>query len=259
MSTSSTSSEIVVPIIVKSATISSLLGELKKTDMHYHNVLVKDLQGIKYIPNQRREGNYVRNKPITRYYNENVTWPEHPLNVYGKIQGAIAIIRSLDNKILLVRNRKLWGLPKGARSYKSFLDLKDKTDKHYRETGEVFVHETAIFNESETAVENVCREVCEETGIIIDTDRLKPLKYRNMSGSYCAYDGFVYDYERNAVDHYEDLKANGTDHENDELLWVTRDELDQLLKTHRTRYNGAQTRTFNHVTYGYLEEYLRQI
>lgn len=253
----SASNEIVVPIIIKSVRTSSLLGDLNKVDQHYHNVIVKDLQAVKYVPNPRRPGNYVRNRPITRYYDEDVTWPEHPLNIHGKIQGAIAIIRSLDNKILLVRNRTLWGLPKGARSYKNFLTVKDKTDQHYRETEQILVHDSAAFEQSETAIENVCREVLEETGIIMDCDKLKEFNHRdNQSGSYCAYDGFIYDYDQTSVDHYKDLQTHGTDHENDELLWVSYDELQQLFKTHKNKHGSVQKRVFNHVSYSYLDEYL---
>lgn len=248
--------EQIVPIIVKHVTLETHLGLSEKTNQTYHNVLVKDLEEVKYVENERKEGNFIRKHPIVRSYDEHVQWPDHPLNINGQIQGAIAIIRSADDRVLLIRNRKLWGLPKGARNYREFISLKEHTDAHFRDTGTVIEHEHASFTSDncETSVENLCREVKEETGIIIDEHDLKPFKFRN-TGSYCAYDGYYYDYPKTSKEYISDLENNGTDHENDELLWVTHRELEQLLRMHRQ--NHRTNRMFNHVTFGYLEEYMK--
>lgn len=248
--------EQIVPICIANITLKTYLGTTHKTNQSYHNVLVRDLEAVKYIANPRRDGNYIRSQPIVRYYDENVTWPEHPLNVHGRIQGAIAIIHSKDDRVLLVRNRKLWGLPKGARSYTAFLQLKAMTDEHFRRTGEILEHDSVIFDDEESSEDNICREVLEETGIIMDREALQLLKYRNQSGSYCAYDGYYYEYPKTSVEHEQDLTEHGTDHENDELLWVSRKELEQLIRNHRYGHRTGG-RVFNHVTYGYLEEYLK--
>jgi len=258
MSIAPLSKEEVVPIRIREVVTQTHLGLTTKSNQSYHNVLVRDLNGVKYVRNERKEGNYIRDQPIVRNYDENVCWPEHPLNINGKIQGAIAIIRSLDEKILLVRNRKLWGLPKGARNYRTFLKLKAVTDRHYRETGDIIEHAEAHFthDDVETSEENVCREVREETGIIIDPNSLEPFRYRNHSGSYCAYDGYYYQYPKTSEEFYSDLQQNGTDHENDELLWVSQQVLSGLLQNHRQNHRQG-ARIFNHVTYGYLEEYMK--
>jgi 8-oxo-dGTP pyrophosphatase MutT (NUDIX family) len=252
--------EQVIPIIVNQVTLETYLGTAEKINQFYHNVMVPDVKNIKYIRNERKEGNYIRKNPIVRYYNEHVCWPEHPLNINGKIQGAIAIIHSKDDKILLVRNLKLWGLPKGARNYKEFNRLKTLTDDHFRETSEILRHESMTLNDddAETSLENVEREVREETGIIIDRDGLNMLTY-NQSGSYCAYDGYYYEYPKTSKEYHDDIMSNGTDHENDELLWVTPVELEQMIHNHQQHHRqGTHARVFNHVTCGYLEEYIRE-
>jgi 8-oxo-dGTP pyrophosphatase MutT (NUDIX family) len=250
-----------VPIIVKHVTLETHLGTSEKTNQLYHNVLVQDLEVVRYVENERKEGNFIRKRPIIRCCDENVFWPDHPLNIGGQIQGAIAIIHSLDDRILLVRNRKLWGLPKGARNYREFIRLKSLTDNHFRKTGDIMEHEKANFtyDDAETPVENLCREVREETGITVDEQDLKPFKYRNQSGSYCAYDGYYYEYPKTSREYIQDLQSRGTDHENDELLWVTHEELTKLLRDHRQNHRiTPKTRVFNHVTFGYLEEYMKK-
>jgi 8-oxo-dGTP pyrophosphatase MutT (NUDIX family) len=251
--------EHVVPIVVKHVTLETHMDTAYKKAQLYHNVILDDLDAVRYIENEKREGNFVRKRLIIRYNSENVDWPDHPLNVDGKIQGAIVILCSKDDRILLVRNRKLWGLPKGARNFNDFMRLKSLTDDHYRKTGEIMEHEEASFtyDNVESSMDNACREVREETGIIIDEHLLKPFIYHNQSGSYCAYDGYYYEYPRTSKDHSQDLQENGTDHENDELLWVTVQELKKMFENHRQNRLGNHPRVFNHVTYGYLEEYMR--
>ena len=247
----STTDEIIVPIIIKDVTVSTDMGLIHRLNVHYVNTLVKNQSAIVYVPVEGTPDNYIRKTAIQRDNREDVTWPDHPRNVNGKIQGGIAVINSLDNKILLVRNHRLWGLPKGARNYTEYTDLKHITDKHYRQTGEIYQHNSVAFATAETSLENICRETLEETGIIIDPSLLHPLNFSHRISSYCAYDAYHYEYPHPAVQHLKDLQANGTDHENDELLWVTRADLKEMLVKHRKPYCS---KVFNHITFWLLEK-----
>lgn len=249
------SEEVVVPVIIKHVTIDTAFGRDTYGEKQYHNAIVRDLNAIRYIQNPRRSDNYVREASIVRHYDEAVTWPEHPLNMNGKILGAIVIIHSRDDKILLVRNRKLWGLPKGARNYTDFIRCKSETDRHFRQTGEILTHESAEFtaDKIESAVDNVYRETLEETGIIMDRSQVREI--HEHWGGRCAYDAFYYAYPKDADKHGDDLKRNGTDHENDELLWVDLMELEQWLRNHRS---PNHPKIFNHITYGILDEFLHK-
>lgn len=248
--------EHVVPIIIDIICVDTHFGRQVKYKQLYYNTLVLDPGQIQYISDPSNTDNYIRAMPVVRFKNEDVTWPEHPLNVNGKIQGAIIIIRSLDDKILLVRNGKLWGLPKGARNYTEFMNLKERTDNHFRETREILIHKEAIFSNDliESAEDNACRETLEETGIIVDRALLQPIDSHYQINNYCAYDGFYYAYPKNTDDYYVDLLNNGTDHENDELSWVTIEELKQLLRDHRSH---NRPKVFNHITHGFLDEYIK--
>ncbi len=247
--------ELVAPIFICEVVTETHLGTETKYNQKYHNVMVKNYEDVSYIPSNKREDNYVRSNPILRYYNEKVCWPEHPLNVDGKIQGAIAIIKSSDDKILLVRNRKLWGLPKGARNYRDFTRLKTETDDHFRTYGKILKHKFASFKncDAESAIENVCREITEETGIIVNVNYLTSFYCEKGSNTYCSYDGFSYNYPKTASEHQIDLEKNGTDHENDELLWVSLAELNTMINDHRSSFN----KVFNHITIKFLDAYTK--
>ncbi len=249
--------EVVVPIIITNVTLETHMGTIEKHNVHYHNVLVQGLNSVNYVQNTLRTNNYIRKAPIIRCHDEEVTWPDHPHNINGKIQGAIIIIESSDAKILLVRNRKLWGLPKGARSYDDFLHCKQITDDEYIKTGTVTVHENAVFSNDrvENAIDNIHRETLEETGIDMDKSKLEPLRDTYQTNTYCAYDGFFYSYPRTSTEYNEDLLKHGTDHENDELLWVPYDELRKLLHKHRS---PSFNKVFNHITYWFLDSYMRE-
>lgn len=250
------SKEVVVPVIIKRVTVDTTFGRDTHGEKKYHNTIVSDLNAVRYIQNPRRSDNYVRETSIVRHYDEDVTWPEHPLNINGKMLGAIIVIQSRDEKILLVRNRKLWGLPKGARNYIDFIRCKGETDQHFRETGKIMTHDFADFTEDriESSIDNVCRETLEETGIAIDVSSIREIDQQSWGGR-CAYDAFYYPYPKNASEHGNDLEQNGTDHENDELLWVSRSELEQWLRNHRS---PNHPKIFNHITYGILEDFLRK-
>jgi 8-oxo-dGTP pyrophosphatase MutT (NUDIX family) len=247
--------ELVVPIVISEVVCETHLGIEIKCNQRYHNVMVKNPDDITYVPSVKKENSYVRLNPILRYYNEKVCWPEHPLNVEGKMQGAIAIVKSSDDKILLVRNRKLWGLPKGARNYKDFTLLKFLTDEHYRKTGKILRHKNASFKntDSETAIENVCREIMEETGIDVDVSLLTCFCCEKGSNTYCSYDGFEYSYPKTVEEYESELQKNGTDHENDELLWVSKEKLTKMVDEHRGSYN----KVFNHITIKFLDAYTK--
>lgn len=248
--------EEVVPVNIDTVTVDTHFGQDIRKCCSYHNTIVADLNSIKYVPNQKRNDNYIREKSVVRCYDENVTWPEHPLDVNGKMLGAIIIIESQDDKILLVRNRKLWGLPKGARNYIDFMDCKRETDKVFRDTGTIISHKEAQFTKDriESAIDNACREVKEETGITIDPDNIETVDYYQMNNR-CSYDGFYYKYPNHASAHQNELLVNGTDHENDELLWVSRSDLKHMLHDHRS---CNHPKIFNHITYGLLEYFLRK-
>jgi 8-oxo-dGTP pyrophosphatase MutT (NUDIX family) len=248
--------ELVVPIMIDKVTIDTTFGRETRTNRRYHNTIVQDPKSVQYIQNQRRSDNYVRNASIKRCYDEHVTWPEHPLNVDGKMLGAIIIIESKDGKVLLVRNRKLWGLPKGARSYNDFITLKKETDARYRKDGHIMSHVEANFTDDdiESAVDNVCRETLEETGIEIAPTEVKPIYNYFQMNNRCAYDGFYYLYPKTSVEHNKDLQKNGTDHENDELLWVCLDDVSIWLRNHRS---PNHSKVFNHITYGFLDDFMR--
>lgn len=234
-----------LPIRIKSVIIHSSLGEISRENTEYYNIIVDDCP--KYIQNPRYKNSFIREKNIVRYKNDMVQWPDHPLNDLGENKGAIIIIKSIDNLILLVRNGKLWGFPKGARNYKGFAELKDKCISEYRETGCVPVFESIEFSEEESNLENVCRETLEETGIYINVMHLEQLDQSDHPASYTRY---YYETTFTSDEYFSLLQRNGTDHENDELLWVTSDELDEMLKRHR------KNKVFNHVTFNYIKSHM---
>ena len=246
MNTILSSKEISLPIIIKTVTLESDLGTIIKDNARYHNVIVPNCP--KYIQNELRTDNYTREKPILRIRDETVQWPDHPLSPQGKILGAIIIIVSGDEKILLVRNGKLWGLPKGARNFLNFMELKKLTEEYYMKTNTIMEHESVELKDMESSVDNICRETLEETGIEINKEYL--LSLDNESNPYNRY---YYEFPHNSDTHKCILELNGTDHENDELLWITYDQLKKMLKTHRDPY---QNKVFNHVTYNCLSEYI---
>ena len=247
--------ELVVPIVVKKVIHETHLSKVVKNNQKYHNVMILNCDDIVYVSNKKKKNSYVRTKPILRYYNEHVCWPEHPLNIEGKILGAIAIIISSDLKILLVRNRKLWGLPKGARNYTDFSKFKTLTDEHYRKFGKIMIHDKAkfTFEKTETSEENVIREIREETGIITNNSLLVKVDGNYAANSYCSYDGYCYRYPKSSSDYADDLASNGTDHENDELQWLDIDKIKDMLSTHKTVYH----KIFNHITYGFLNHFIK--
>lgn len=231
-----------------SVPISSNCVELNNVIYHnvsYHNVLIPDCP--KYIPHPRREDTYIRESNIVRWHDESVLWPPHPFDASGKMLGAIVLIESADDKILLVRNGRLWGLPKGARNYREFLQAKELSERAWAE-GTTMVHEKLTLANLETAAENACREAFEETGINIIASDLVAM---DSEKPYCW---FYYKFPHMASEHRLILQMNGTDYENDELVWTHHDVLRKMLRAHVEQ--GAGNKIFNHVSFAFLSHYI---
>jgi 8-oxo-dGTP pyrophosphatase MutT (NUDIX family) len=169
--------------------------------------------------------------------------------------GAIIIIKSKDDKYLLVRNGKLWGLPKGVRHYKTFTQLQNVCNKTYLETGEIPVFTEVVFDEEETAKENIIRETLEETGIVLDPDKIVECSARRNQHPYIR---FYYEADFTSYEYIKVLEQNGTDHENDEIMWQTETTILKLLSRHREASANSNKRIFNHVTYSYLLSYFKK-
>ena len=233
-------SETSVPINVERVTIDTPLGPIVRRNVRYHNVLVPSLPN--YIPDPVAVDTYVRSAPINRLQTEHVQWPDHPTMPNGKNTGAIVFIMSADDKVLLLRNGRMWGFPKGARNYKEFLRLKALTDQAFWNGCATPIHDSVSFSDVETPEENAIREIQEETGIIMDPARL-------TRWGEAPYTKFLYAFPHPAAMHRDILVANGTDHENDEMKWVTNAELMNMMEQH-----AQSDRVFNHITYRYLCE-----
>lgn len=232
-------------------TILQPTGPIERENTEYYNIIVKNCP--EYIQNPTNKDNYIRSTCIKRYRNENVQWPDHPLSPGGDQMGAIIIIKSKDNKYLLVRNGKLWGLPKGVRHYKMFTELQEMCNKTYISTGEIPVFSQVVLDEEETSEENIIRETREETGIILSPEKLQRFQARR-AGQH-PYVRFYYTVNFTAEDYIKILERNGTDHENDEIMWQTQAEILKLLAKHREA--SSTKRIFNHVTYNYLLSYFK--
>ena len=233
--------EIKVPIKMRSLTVSGVASEQNE----FFNVIVPDCP--RYIQASDEPNTYLRENPIKREKYAAVTnWPVHPRNEHGNILGAIVAIVSVDRRILLVRNGKLWGLPKGARNYHEFIRMKSLTDQVYRESGHILMHGDICMDEddAETACENVCRETLEETGIVIKPEKLKDLGVPEPAHS--GYTWFYYEHDEESKTYINIVSDAVLDNENDELRWVSGEELDTML----LRHQGCKV--FNHISYLFL-------
>jgi 8-oxo-dGTP pyrophosphatase MutT (NUDIX family) len=241
--------EEMVPIYVSHVKIHTRLGEISRENVQYFNIVVHNCPH--YIPNPNLTDGYIRNAPITRYnisadVNRAWIWPEHPRDLRGDHTGAIIILKSLDNKILLVRNGHLWGLPKGVRNYNAFYEIKETCTKEYFKTGIMPTIDSLLFQEDdvESPIDNIYRETLEETGIVLDK-----AKIFQVGPLDSAYARFTYQLDFNAAEHYTHILRNGTDHENDEMKWIAPDELQKMLVQH---CSSRRNKVFNHVTYLFL-------
>ena len=242
--------EEMVPIYIDTVKVNTKLGEVIRSNVQYFNIVVKNCPT--YIPNPDIPDGFIRSSPITRYnisadVNRTWLWPEHPRDLRGDHTGAIIIIKSLDNKLLLLRNGHLWGLPKGVRNYTEFHLIKETCNTEYFNTGVMpKIDRCVTFKEDdvESPLDNIYRETLEETGIVLDKNKIVQVGPSDM-----AYTRFLYKLNFNASDHYKHIVQNGTDHENDEMKWITPEELQSMLLKH---CSSRRTKVFNHVTYLFL-------
>lgn len=219
-------------------------------NQQYYNVHVTDCPP--YIQSPTDPYKYIRSRPIKRYqydeHSEIYSWPEHPKNQRGENKGAIVLIESADGYYLILRNGKLWGLPKGTRSYLEFIRAREKALKD----PSLWIEEVRLDNE-ETAEANIIRETYEETGLLLDINKLEQpepndkVKYNRAS----AYVKFFYKLDITALEYADILLKEGTDHENDEMRWVNLSEMNRLLDRH---CDYRQKKIFNHVSYLFLLE-----
>jgi 8-oxo-dGTP pyrophosphatase MutT (NUDIX family) len=237
------------PICIRSVRIKTPLGDVLRNDVRYYNVIVKNCPP--YIVNPNVRDGYIRKTPITRIKNlradpeQRLSWPDHPKDIFGDYVGAIIILNSLDNKILILRNEHLWGLPKGVRNYTEFHRIKTELTN-----GNKAQEEVLVFDQVETGIENICRETIEETGISLNPEEVFQWDAEDNS----AYTKYYYQLNFTAAEYVDVLQHNGTDHENDEMKWIDYHELDQMLQQHRA---NRQVKVFNHVTYIYLSQWRR--
>lgn len=241
--------EELAPICIRRVRIKTALGDILRENVRYYNIVVRDCPP--YIPNHNVKDGYIRAAPIARVKKHvdmtglNLTWPDHPKDMFGDHVGAIVILNSLDNKILILRNEHLWGLPKGVRNFTEFHTIKTAfTESQYQTQ----FNDSIVFDQVETGVENICRETLEETGI-----ELNPEHIRLWDSSSCdAYTKYFYQLDFTAENYHQVLLKNGTDHENDEMKWIDYKELSQMLQQHRS---SRQSKVFNHVTYMFLSSF----
>uniref|UniRef100_A0A6C0J7H3 Nudix hydrolase domain-containing protein n=1 Tax=viral metagenome TaxID=1070528 RepID=A0A6C0J7H3_9ZZZZ len=238
--------EICIPIKIKNIKVNKHIGLIERENIQYYNIHVPDCP--KYTQTHNNKYNYIRTNEIKRYTKENnILWPDHPENIQGNNLGAIIIIKSKDNRYLLVRNGDLWGLPKGARHYRTFTRLQKECMISYKCTGDIPIASNIIFdeNDEETAEENVIREIFEETGIILVSENLKVFTKNNKY----AYTRFIYDVEFNAEEYINILKCTDIDHENDEILWLLEEEILLLMQKHKSK------KIYNNISYYYMVSY----
>ena len=243
--------EELVPICIERVELQTDLGVVIRENVKYYNVVVKNCPPYVANPDVTVKNGFIRSEPITRLKHGSLAgtglcWPDHPKDACGDHCGAIIILVSLDNKILILRNGALWGLPKGVRNYSTFHEIKETCHQKYVTTGETPVFPPIVFDRVETASENICRETLEETGIILDETNL--IQWEGAD----AYTRFVYYLDFTADQYGEILVRNGTDYENDEIRWIDMAELNHLLLMHKS---NRHVKVFNHVTYLFLSSY----
>lgn len=243
--------EELIPIIVEKVSIKIGNRFIERENVKYCNIHVDNCPPFIL----KDVDHYVRVKKIKRFdFNLIATqgsayyWPDHPRDDFNELIGAIIILITTDNKILLLKNGSLWGLPKGARNYVRFLELKDELMSEYLKFKTIKEFKSDEFHDIETAEDNICRETFEETGIKLDKSRLKLWNETDVS----AYTKYIYHVPFSAVEYSTILLNNGTDHENDELKWFDINEINNLLHRHKT---NRLIKIFNHITYSYLSEF----
>jgi ADP-ribose pyrophosphatase YjhB (NUDIX family) len=192
---------------------------------------------------------FVRQARIARIANHDkhvqknsLTWPVHPTgtfynSVLGEMKtqqlGAIIAIQSSDNRILMVRNGRKWGLPKGARNFVEF----SAALKALAGSSDAMVLSTLVLQTPETAEENIMREVLEETGLVLEESRLRPVMLDRNRMHKHPYARFVYKlpHPSSHLFHGECIKAafeaGLMDHENDEMRWIPIYDVIDMVQT----------------------------
>jgi 8-oxo-dGTP pyrophosphatase MutT (NUDIX family) len=241
--------EELVPICVERVELQTDLGAVVRENVKYYNVVVRDCPP--YVANPNVPNGFIRAAQIARLKHATLAgtglcWPDHPKDASGDHCGAIIILVSQDNKILILRNGALWGLPKGVRNYRKFHDLKSACHEQYVRTGKAPVFPPIVFDQVESPTENICRETLEETGIELKVENLIQWEGADAYTRFVCYLDF-------AADQYGEILArNGTDYENDEIKWIDIKELQCMLLTHKS---NRQIKIFNHVTFLFLTSY----
>jgi 8-oxo-dGTP pyrophosphatase MutT (NUDIX family) len=246
--------EELAPICIRSVRIKTDLEDIIRENVRYYNIIVRECPP--YIPNEHIKNGYIRAAPITRMnkyggHMTNLAWPDHPKDIFGDHMGAIIVLNSLDNKILILRNEHLWGLPKGVRNFSEFYKIKTEFTALFEKSGgksEKYFEDSVVFENIESGEENICRETFEETGIELDPHNL--IRWDNTN--YSAYTKYYYQLDFTAEEYGCILLKNGTDHENDELKWIDYAELNNMLQQHKT---NIKSKVFNHVTYKFLLQF----
>jgi 8-oxo-dGTP pyrophosphatase MutT (NUDIX family) len=237
--------EIQVPIVVNNVHVKDcIIGPI-----NFQNIVVPNCP--QYVIVDSDTPTYSRT--IQRINSGQMTWPPHPTNEYGRILGAIVLIKSIDDMYLLVKNGNLWGLPKGARNYPNFLKHKEITDKHYLDTGTVYVHEILTVTPPESSLDNVIREALEETGIVIDPTYL--YEFTSDNSHYTAYDRYVYEYPHTVREFIAnfDKQSKHMDSENDSLMWTSKENVFRMVQDQtRDRYK----KLLNQVSLRFLYDFL---
>ena len=218
----------------------------------YYNIVVANCP--RYVWNDAL-ASFVRSEPIRRHkYNKKeaakmkIMWPPHPRNARGYVLGAVAILQCPDTqRILLVRNSSLWGLPKGGRNFKEHTVMRSEFVEAFNNN-----HPLPHFQlshpwmEEETALENVQREVREETGIDLTKEHVEECNEGNnhsYTRFYCKL-SFPCRQYREVV---ERATHQGLiDHENDEIKWFSIQELQQMVINH---YSNRQ---LNFISFSFL-------
>lgn len=248
--------EIVDPILVKTLTVNSSHATLPRGT--YRNVRfwnVKPIVNAPYYWSILHQA-FVRRRRIKRITNHDkyvkkhhLTWPIHPTGVFGsnvhghqQQLGAVVVIESSDHRVLMVRNGKKWGLPKGARNFVEYQAVLNSLPAE----GNGLVVNSLILQTPETPEENIIREVLEETGIVLDQALLQPVMLDRNKQHKHAYARFVYKLPHPASHVFHEAclkaayKAGLMDHENDEMRWIpVYDVIEMVRSTQSDHWRGS--------------------
>jgi 8-oxo-dGTP pyrophosphatase MutT (NUDIX family) len=264
--------EVLVPLIIRELVVYTPKKKYVINNAAYYNIVcvsnINDREPCPKYIKSKDENVYVRAK-IAKCDSEGpcnpdqLPWPPEPKAMSGKWgtvdnKGAIALIVSKDEKYLVMKKftpsilRTSWSLCKGARAYTEILRVKKETNEYYLAYGRVLEHDHVTAKEEETAEENIIREIREETGIIVPPNPgngLESYEYQDQD----TYHKFIYYYPKNAIEYKNDLETNDPDHENDEIHWVNKEKLAEMMKVDFTK---GEKKLFDSRSYAFLDHYL---